>query len=434
MTNPRRRNRRRKPANPDAITGAGDYKLPRSLKNIVKRAAASHVAREIANAAGSAVGARLGNRQAGARLAQKALAKISGKGDYQITTNSLVARTPHGPVVPEFTPDGKRGVRIREREYIGDIVSGGVLVGGSTTFDNHSFVINPANSVTFPWLSRLAVLFDQWMPNGIAFEYVSTSSAYNGTSQALGVVILATDYDTADPAYASKAEMENADYACSTAAHESAIHGIECDLSERLTRLLYTGEGAGSATSANLHNLGRFQIATQGMSAAGVTLGELWVTYDITFYKKQVHNLSESLPYSNLLAPAGAYDSFINGAVVSATRNAFGLTTEVDGPVTCIRFPDRISTGRYMICIAMTDRVEPGAFSFTEIFDAAECYNILMVAEWPQICDTEPGTGFLTFAVFDVLGPNALLKPVDLNFTWGVRSISVIQVAHNFTF
>jgi hypothetical protein len=37
-----------------------------------------------------------------------------------------------------------------------------------------------------------------------------------------------------------------------------------------------------------MYDLGNFQLATQGVSAAGVTLGELWVSYDITFYKKQL--------------------------------------------------------------------------------------------------------------------------------------------------
>jgi hypothetical protein len=81
--------------------------------------------------------------------------------------------------------------------------------------------------------------------------------------------------------------MENADYACSTKSSHSVAHGIECDPDERPTKLLYTGP-AGAGESLNMYNLGRFQIASQGMSTAGTNLGELWVSYDITFYKKQI--------------------------------------------------------------------------------------------------------------------------------------------------
>jgi hypothetical protein len=206
-----------------------------------------------------------------------------------------------------------------EREYLGDIHSG-ALVGGSSEFNLASYSINPGLPGTFPWLSTIAQQFDQWQPNGIVFEFRSTSSDYNGTSQALGVVVLATDYDSMDNDYASKIEMENSDYAMSVKAADGAVHGVECDMTERPTRILYTRTTDIPAnTDARMYDLGKFQIATKGMSAADVNVGELWVSYDITFYKKQLAGALGKSIYSNMLL----------GTTGISTSNYFGTDTSV---------------------------------------------------------------------------------------------------------
>lgn len=236
---------------------------------------------------GRDLGGLLGFADVGDRVGG-AIGRLFGRGDYQVHLNSLMesyGKPAAGPPPPMTFRDGKRGVRVVEREYLGDITSG-PLVGSSTLFTNNSYPLNPANATTFPWLSRIARQFDQWEPHGIVFEFRSTSSEYNGTSQALGTIILATDYDPTDPAYVSKAEAENSDYAMSVKSSDCAIHGIECDPKERPTAVLYTSSG--SQSDPRFTDLGTFQLCTQGMSVADVTLGELWVTYDITFYKKQV--------------------------------------------------------------------------------------------------------------------------------------------------
>lgn len=241
---------------------------------------------------GRTVGDMVGFGNIGSRVGG-AIGKLLGHGDYVIGRNSLMesyGMPLAGPPVPKFS-GGKRGVRVIEREYIGDVMSG-ALVGASTVFTNKSYRLNPTDSSTFPWLSQIAPNFDQWEPNGIVFEYRTTSSEFNGSTQALGVVILATDYDVTDATYTSKAEAENSDYAMSVKAADNAIHGIECDKRERPTPILFTGEPVSSG-DRRFHDLGNFQVATQGMSVAGVTLGELWVSYDITFYKKQMSDALE---------------------------------------------------------------------------------------------------------------------------------------------
>jgi len=366
-SNSRRRPARRQQRLPQlqTVSGSGDFKIPKSVRNAIRTAATSAVARQFVSGAGTAVGARFGQPDLGRTLANKAFNRIVGSGDYEMRANSLISSAHSGAVMPTFTPDGRRGIRVREREYIGDVVSGGTLISGSTIFSNNSYTVNPSNSVTFPWLSKFASNFDQWEPHGIVFEYVSTSSAFNGSSQALGVVVTAADYDFADPLYASKAEMENSGYAISTAANTSLLHGIECAASERPSRILYTGDGAGSSTSSNLHNLARFQLATQGMSVAGVTLGELWVTYDITFYKKQLPVPGIGITYSEIASssPSTAGSSIIMGMAPSVTENGLRLTidnTTLTDPK--IVFPNNIGSGTFLFTYFYNS---PAAFDHT---------------------------------------------------------------------
>jgi len=269
-----------------------------------------------ASTVGRTLGNFLGQGDLGA-LAGESLAKLFGHGDYKVKGNTLMGQLT-GPTLPTFASD-RRGTRIIEREYLGDIVSG-TLVNNSSVFTNSSYPLNPTNSKTFPWLSQIATLFDQWEPNGIVLEYVATSSEYNGTSQALWTVIMATDYDGFDPLYPTKIIMENSDYACSTKPSTNLVHGVECDRRERPTPILYTSTiYAGLPVTSS--TLGNFQLATSGCSTANVTLGELWISYDITFYKKQIFSNPPiaSLPFLSATGTHASGVGFWASAVVSAS-------------------------------------------------------------------------------------------------------------------
>lgn len=317
------------------LKGKGDYseeimKIPSQSNRL--EAKIDHLERSLnkttptIKGAAATIGRTLGNfvnqGDLGA-LAGSQLAKFFGHGDYQVKSNSLVSALHPGvagPQPPKFST-GKRGTRIIEREFIADI-SSGTLSAGSSVFTNVNYPINVTDTDTFPWLSTIAQQYDQWEPHGIVFEYVSTSSSYNGTSQALGTVIMATDYDVTDPLYSSKQVMENADYSCSTRPAENLIHGIECDPEERPTKIFYTG-----SNQVSFSKLGNFQLATVGCSAANVKLGELWVSYDITFYKKQLVNPITFRPYLNLRSTSAsgvgyfAIPTFTDALGISLTQN-----------------------------------------------------------------------------------------------------------------
>lgn len=237
--------------------------------------------------AGRALGSLIGQGDLGALLGNS-VARMVGMGDYKpVTVNSLIkglpGSDPRSTSIPEMV-NGKRGVIFREREYLGDVVSS--TVPGA--FSNQVFRFNPADSNTFPWLSHMAPYFDQWEPLGAIVHFVSTSASFSGSGQQLGVVVLAANYDPQDAPYASKIEMEAADYAISGKSSESLAMGLECNPKERATRLLFTAVAkATGAADQRMNDLCTIEVASQG---AGVsqTLGELWVEYELAFYKKQM--------------------------------------------------------------------------------------------------------------------------------------------------
>lgn len=255
---------------------------------------------------------QLGGRLAryGAGLLGGGISRLFGKGDYEVKTNSLIAAyggPSAGPAPPLLFRGSNHGTRVVEREYLGTIT-------GSTTFANTVFRINPADSTTFPWLSRIAAGFEQWEPNGIVFEFRSTSSTFNGSSQALGAVIMATDYDPNDAEFSNRIEMSNSDYATTLKSSDHGVHGVECDETQRPTRLLYTASSAdGNVHHRRFSDLGNFQIATDGLSSS-VVIGELWVAYDVTFYKKSMSETSDW----------GAIDVAIRGTSGYSIANPLG--------------------------------------------------------------------------------------------------------------
>jgi len=278
----RRRKRRRSyvPRAVGRVRGRGSYmgELGRTILQGGGAALGGVLGGGPANPYGAVIGAGLG------QTAGSAIADVFGLGAYNVMANSLIV--PEGHQIPSFGDLGD-AVLIKHREYIADVV----VPATPGTFTNTTYVLNPGDPATFPWLSNIASSFDSYMFLGMIFEFKSMSSDVGSlTNIGLGSVIMATDYDAHDPPAQSKIEMENMQYACSSKPSETFCHIIECDPSVNVQPHLYVRTGViGASEDARFYDHGNFQIATQGMpdNASG-TLGELWVTYQIAFFKPQL--------------------------------------------------------------------------------------------------------------------------------------------------
>lgn len=235
------------------------------------------------------------------------LATLMGRGTYVVNKNTLVHPT-QSEQVPAFG-NVSGGTRIRHREFIQDIV-------GSTVFTNRNYPINPGNAEVFPWLASTAKNYEQYKINGMIFEFVSTSAtALNSTNTALGTVILSTQYNSLAPSFTNKQQMENNVFTVSCKPAESVMHPIECEPSQTSVPILYTYSGTLPPTGdIRLYNAGNFQLATVGMQADAV-IGELHVTYDVTFYKPQ---LDQGLSLDSSTALYNLYGIGVTGAGITA--------------------------------------------------------------------------------------------------------------------
>jgi hypothetical protein len=154
---------------------------------------------------------------------------------------------------------------------------------------------------------------------GLVFEYRPTSgSAVSTSSSALGTVVMATDYDVLDLAFASKQQMESYEFAVSTVPFQGVLHPVECEPRKSVLSRLYVRDGPVSGSDLRFNDFGNFYIATQGMQSA-YAVGELWASYDVKLLK----------PYIQPAFPLGnqAYYTHITELPVGTATAAHPLGT-----------------------------------------------------------------------------------------------------------
>lgn len=245
---------------------------------------------------GSGIGSLFGGSGIGKTIGSglgSIFSKITGFGSYKVNNNTLMSDT--GP--PVFANGAEGSVIISRREFIGD-------VRGSIQFRNNVFQLNPSNPAMFPWLSSQTRGFEQYQILGMVIEYKPTSgNAIASTNNALGTVIMSTNYDVVDPPFGSKQEMENYQYTVSTTPVAVAIHPIECKPRLNVLDNLYLKQlSSPSSADPRFYDMGAFQLATVGMQADDITIGELWVSYHVKMLKPK-------FPDSNVIgfyAPAAS--------------------------------------------------------------------------------------------------------------------------------
>lgn len=248
-------------------------------------------------------GGVVGNSLAGA------LSRWIGAGDYSINNNSVVQRSlKAASSIPSMHSDAQ-SVVVRHKEYLGEILS-------SQTFSvQQSYPLNPGISTTFPWLSGIAVRFQEYKIKGLVFHYIPTSgSAVSSTNAALGSVMLQTSYRSTDAIPGSKVEMLNEYCSNEVVPSEGMAHPIECDPKENPFNVQYVRSGAVPGTDTQLmYDLGVTHVAVSGcQSAVPVVLGDLWVTYEIELKKPLV----ASNVTANVVSASGVLTTSLSTASV----------------------------------------------------------------------------------------------------------------------
>jgi hypothetical protein len=228
----------------------------------------------------------------------------TGFGEYEVRSNSLYegAQVPFVANRPTIN-----GTTISHREYIMDVVTSDT----PGEFKSYTFDINPGLGSTFEWLSQVAVNYEEYVIEGILFVFRSMSAdALNSTNTALGSVIMATQYNTYQSPFGNKAEMENHAYAMSCKPSEDMVHPIECDPHQSsITTFFVRGGSPPEGADRRLYDLGRVEIGTVGFQGAGVNIGELHVTYQVSLMKPRLYvAIQQSLPFYHITQFGGNWD------------------------------------------------------------------------------------------------------------------------------
>lgn len=180
-------------------------------------------------------------------------------------------------------PDGR--VIIRHAEYITNVPS-------ATGFSLATFPLNPGMSATFPWLSRIAQNFEEWVPKGIFFEFRTTSSdtlVTASTSPSLGQISMATQYNALDTNFQNNIQLLNYENASTTKPSRNLKHMVECKRSQTVMDEMYIRTGAIPPNAdLRLYDLGKTSVSASGMQVQGSPMGQLWVSYEIELRKPRI--------------------------------------------------------------------------------------------------------------------------------------------------
>lgn len=260
--------------------------------------------RSLGSAAGTAAGGLFGAPIAGGAAGHGLGAAVSqwlGAGDYTVSSNSVVSQLKASNGIPMMHTNDQT-VTIRHKEFLCEVLS-------NTTFSVlKSFTLNPGNRTTFPWLAPIANCYQQYRIKGLVFHYIPTSGTFSGgANAALGSVMLQTTYRSSDTPPSSKVELLNEFWACESVPSETFAHPIECAPGENPFNTQYV-RGVDipipAGDSPLLYDLGTTHLCVSGQQASGVTLGDLWVTYEV--------ELKKPIMASNVTPGDGFYANAVN--------------------------------------------------------------------------------------------------------------------------
>lgn len=271
-----------------------------------------------------------------------------GLGAYELNRNSIVIDEGSSPQMMHSNDDT---VIVRHREYVGEVFSS--PTAGAFTVSN--FALQPGNSALFEWLAPIANQYQEWIPMGIVAEFKSNSGeVVSGPTNALGQVIMATDYNAynANP-FQNKSQMNNTVYSTNAKITQSFVHAIECDPKKNVMESFFIRAGPVPAGQPpQLYDLGTFAIASHGCQGSSQDLGELWLSYEIGLRKASlIQTYAAAVPTdiftcNAATGPGATANEYWRGAIAD-TANSLGCTVEQGGNV--LRFPKDLEQGRYLV-------------------------------------------------------------------------------------
>lgn len=307
------------------FTGRGDYDMPEFGGNWLKYGGAL-ASRGLGYAAGTLAGQRLGigDGESGWNLGGK-FSRWMGWGDY--TGNQLMGGSMQAPSVNQISNSGD--LIFSHKELLANVIVTGTA-GTLSSFNLQKFELNPGLPATFPFGSQIARNFVLYDLVGCIFTYKPLSGDNAANTQALGKVIMATQYDPSAPDFIDSTQMQNYDYACSCKPNEGLMHGVETANVQNFggsMKYIRTGEISRDKLFTDLGNL---YVATEGVplpsAATELTIGELWISYGFRLSRAQIQDSYSVVDGADYITHNGALPTLIQTFGTRKSTNNIGCT------------------------------------------------------------------------------------------------------------
>lgn len=206
------------------------------------------------------------------RKQQKQSLPLNVRGDMSravVSAQTKVLRTAR----PRMMTARNGDCRIVHREYITDLEAG---ANSPSSFSLEAIAINPGQSSTFQWLSRIAKNFESYRFEKLHFCYETEAPSSLG-----GTLLLAIDYDSADPPPTSKQQAMTYRESVRSAPWTPCKHiSLAEDLNKQKSYFVRGGVQPAN-TDIRLYDVGNLFAISQGVTTAHAIMGELYVEYDV---------------------------------------------------------------------------------------------------------------------------------------------------------
>lgn len=248
-------------------------------------------------------------------------------------------------------------------EYIGDVISSSSAstyanaVIGQSNSTYPQLQLNPGNQIAFPWLSIIAGDFLEYEFEDLVFEYLSTSSsALNSTNTALGLIATRYELNPVIGVDNSMTTLLNTHGHHKDKTYNSFTIRVPCDGKRKYVRFSQGTQtnnwGLATNQDIRMYDQGWVNIATTGVQATSVNLGQIHVHYKVKFYRPYYNIIGNpTLIGSSAYYAAGAGNTAaapLNGMVNTNLTNNSSMPLTFTGNTTFV-FPAALTYGYFLI-------------------------------------------------------------------------------------
>lgn len=178
----------------------------------------------------------------------------------------------------------------------------GEVNASQTAFRLDSYIINPGNASTFPWLSQIAGSYEFYKFRRLSFRYQEACPTTRPGTLYLSFV---WDFKTDDPEDVNALSMYGVNSSSVHVPNTINISGKEMSVE----RYVLSGDTASENTDPRLYFMGKLWVATKGVDSA-IDVGELWVDYTVELRKpvKDINDVTtvETVKYDEAKFTAGS--------------------------------------------------------------------------------------------------------------------------------